>query len=178
MFSYPLAPDAELRLLEPRHAEEQYALIDGNREHLGRWLNWVDQTLTIEDTRQFVRRSLERCANVGDFDAGIWQGDTLAGVIGLFNVNHAPEIGYWLGEEFQGKGLMTIACRAVVQHAFSTLQLHRVQIGCASTNLQSAAVAKRLGFQYEGTLRQLGWTSDGMVGQDIYGLLREEWKAV
>jgi|GEM_PF-1117547 len=35
MFTYPLAPDVELRLLEPRHAEEQLALIDGNREQNG-----------------------------------------------------------------------------------------------------------------------------------------------
>ena len=176
MFSYPLAPGVELRLLQLYHDGEVFAAVDRNREHLRRWLNWVDQTLTVEDTRQFIHRSLERCANVGDFEAGIWQGDALAGMIGLFNVNHAPEIGYWLDEECQGKGLMTMACRAVVRHAFSTMQLHRVQIGCASTNRQSAAVAKRLGFQYEGTLRQRGWTSDGMVGQDIYGLLREEWK--
>lgn len=176
MFSYPLAPGVELRLLQLYHAEELFTAVDRNREHLRRWLNWVDNTQAVEDIRQFIHRSLERCANTGDFDAGIWSGDALAGVIGLFNVGHAPEIGYWLGEEFQGKGLMTIAGRTIIRHAFTTLGLHRLQIGCASNNVRSANVAKRLGFQYEGTLRQLGWTSDGMVGQDIYALLRDDWQ--
>lgn len=62
----------ELRLLEERHAEELFALTDRNRDHLREWLPWVDRTRTVEDRRNFARRSLKRFAEGDGFEAGIW----------------------------------------------------------------------------------------------------------
>src|SRR5215467_2117525 len=62
MFRYPLGPHAELRLLELRHAEEMFALIDQNREYLRRWLTWVDDTRAVSDSRNFIRNTLQQFA--------------------------------------------------------------------------------------------------------------------
>jgi hypothetical protein len=59
-------------------------------------------------------------------------------------------VGYWLGEQYQGKGLVTAACRALVEHAFFELGLNRAVILCATENEKSCAVAERLGFRREG----------------------------
>ena len=82
MFSHKLTEDAELRLLEERHAQELTDLTDRNREHLRAWLPWVDATRTLEDRKNFIRGALEHFARNQGFVAGIWHEGRLAGVIG------------------------------------------------------------------------------------------------
>ncbi len=59
MFSAPVDEGLELRLLEPRHAETLFNLIDENREHLGYWFPWVEATKTVENSKKFIRSGLE-----------------------------------------------------------------------------------------------------------------------
>jgi hypothetical protein len=120
LFVHKLGKDTELRLLEERHAEELADLTDRNREHLRAWLPWVDSNRTVEDHRTFIRGALEQFAGNNGFQAGIWHEGRLAGVVGFYGVdreNRSAFLGYWLGEEFQGRGLVTAACRALVDHA-------------------------------------------------------------
>ena len=178
MFSHKLTVDTELRLLEERHAEELTNLIDRNREHLRAWLPWVDTTRTVEDLKNFIRGALKQFAQNKGFVAGIWHEDRLAGVIGYDPIdweNRSTELGYWLGEEYQGKGLVTAACRALVEHAFFELGLNRVVILCATENEKSCAVAERLGFQREGVRRQAAWLYDRFVDLVSYSALASEW---
>ena len=65
MFHFPLGSDAELRLLEVRHAEALFGLVEQNREHLRRWLIWVDATQTAHDIHNFIRAELQRFADQG-----------------------------------------------------------------------------------------------------------------
>ncbi len=63
-----------------------------------------------------------------------------AGVVGHHQVdwrNRATALGYWVGEEFQGQGLVTAACRQLVIHSFDVLGLHRLEIRCAVGNRRS-----------------------------------------
>lgn len=103
----------------------------------------------------------------------------LAGVIGFHRVdwlNHSTSIGYWLAEDFQGKGIMTASCRCLLDYAFGNLGMNRVEIRCATENLRSRAIPERLGFTEEGLIRQAEWLYDHYVDHLVYGLLREEWK--
>jgi len=178
VFSHRLDRRAELRMLEPRHADELFALTDRNRERLREWLPWVDGTKSADDTLKFIRDSLKRHAETGDVAAGIWSGAKLAGVIGLHIRGEARAmIGYWLGEEFEGKGLMTLACRAMVDHAFRDLGVERVEIFAEPRNRRSRAIPKRLGFQREGTLRHVAKLNDRFIDHVVYSLLRDEWAA-
>ena len=70
---------------------------------------------------------------------------------------------------------MTKACRAVVATAFEKYDLHRIEIRCATGNNKSCAIAKRLGFQYEGTLREAEWLYDHFVDLAVYSMLEQEW---
>ena len=112
MLIHNLTQDTESRLLEERHAEELTNLTDRNREHLRAWLPWVDATRTLEDRKTFIRGALEQFARNQGFVAGIWHEDRLAGVIGYDPIdweNRSTELGYWLGEDYQGKGLVSAA---------------------------------------------------------------------
>ena len=55
MFRYEIGDDAELRMLENRHAEELFALVDRNRKHLREWLPFLDATTSVENERGFIR---------------------------------------------------------------------------------------------------------------------------
>jgi RimJ/RimL family protein N-acetyltransferase len=104
--------DTELRLLEKRHAKELTDLTDRNREYLRAWLPWVDASRTLEDRKNFIRGALTQFAQNKGFVAGIWYEGRLAGVIGYDPIdweNRTTELGYWLGEEYQGNGLVTAA---------------------------------------------------------------------
>jgi ribosomal-protein-serine acetyltransferase len=179
MFSASLRDGFELRLLEERHAGMLFAAVEREREHLRPWLPWVEATHSEEDTLSFIRSVLAQFAENRGFAAGIWTGTRLVGTIGVHRIdwlNRRVEIGYWLGREYEGRGIMTDACRAVVTHLFQELELHRVEIRCAVENARSAAIAKRLGFALEGTLREAQLAGGRYRDLLVYGMLRQDWK--
>ncbi|MGA2985349.1 MAG: GNAT family protein [Terriglobia bacterium] len=181
MLTYSFATGAELRLLEHHHANELFALIDHNRSYLRRWLPEWDVQKSLGDCKAVIKSSLEHQAANDGFTLGIWWKGRLAGVIGAGHIdweNRSTMIGYWLGEQYQGRGLMTGACHAMVDYLFSELKLHRIEIRCASSNAKSCAVPKRLGFAKEGVMRQAQAFDDRFLDIEVYGLLAEDWKCV
>lgn len=179
MFRWQIDTDLELRLLEERHADTLFALVDENREYLRRWLPWVDANTSVEDSKAFIRSLLEKFARNGGIAVGIWYGGRLVGVIGFQTLdwtNRKVEIGYWLAEAFQGRRIMTRACRAMVDYAFRELELNRVEIRCAVENRRSRAIPERLGFTQEGILRQSVWLRDEPLDMVMYAMLAREWQ--
>ena len=179
MFTARVDDEIELRLLELQHAEAMHRLTEANRAYLRRWLPWAETETTLQQTEAFIRRSLQQFAEGNGFQAGIWYRQELAGAIGLHYVdrrNRRTEIGYWLAEPLQGRGIVTRACRALIDYAFGPLGLHRVEIRCAAGNLRSRAIPRRLGFREEGVLRQWIWVDGRFHDMVIYGLLASEWK--
>jgi ribosomal-protein-serine acetyltransferase len=178
-FSLIIDHEVTLRLFEEADVAEIFALIDRNRAHLREWLPWVDYNTSPDDSLKFIRHSQQQYLNNEGFQLGICYQERLAGVIGYHAVNwpnRHVEIGYWLGAEFQGNGLMTRACRALVDYAFERLMLNRVAILCATGNARSRAIPERLGFTQEGIVRDGEWLYDHFVDLVIYSMLAREWK--
>jgi ribosomal-protein-serine acetyltransferase len=168
----------EISIFEETHAEELFRLIEANRPSLRQWLPWLDWSNVVDDTAQHIRVSRQRYEESNGFSAGIWIGGRLAGAIGLHAIDprhRSSSIGYWLAQGVRGGGVMTKACRAVVATAFEKYDLHRIEIRCATGNNKSCAIAKRLGFQYEGTLREAEWLYDHFVDLAVYSMLEQEW---
>ena len=178
MFRHDLGGGGSLRLFEPHDAAELFRLVDENRMGLREWLPWLDDNRSEALSLSFIRSALRKYADNGAFDAGIWHQGRLAGAIGYHPVSWANKnvsIGYWLGHHARGKGLMTRACSALVTHAFETLRLQRVEIRCATTNVKSQKVPRRLGFKEEGVLRQSEWLYDRFVDHIVFAQLKHEW---
>ncbi|HMM19721.1 MAG TPA: GNAT family protein [Selenomonadales bacterium] len=179
MFSHKVRDDVALRILETRHAEDLFSLIAENRECLRKWLPWVDGTTRPEQTRNRIEISLKAFAENNGFQLGVFHKGSIAGCIGLHSIdwnNRKTSIGYWLGEAFQGRGIMTDSCKAVVDYLFKDLSLNRVEIRAAPANLKSRAVPERLKFVNEGTVRQAEWLYDHYVDHVVYGMLKEDWQ--
>ena len=170
---------AELRLVEEADAEKLFGLIDRNRQYLRRWLPWIDGNMTINDTLAFIRHSQEQYSSKRGFQMAIWSKNEIAGIIGYHPIdwqNRTVMIGYWLGEKFQGKGIMTEACRLLVGYAFDEFHLNRVEIRCATGNTGSCAIPERLKFNKEGVIKEGEWLYDHFVDLVLYRMLADEWK--
>lgn len=178
MFRSKIDENIELRLLEEQHAEAVYRLLKENQGHLQAELTWLTDELTLEDAREYIRAGLARQAANNGLRAGIWLRGELAGIASLHSLvwaDRRASLGYWLGEAFQGQGLVTRACASLIKHAFDELDLNRLEIQCDRENVRSRKVAERLGFTLEGILRQAWWSQGRFVDEAVYGLLKSEW---
>jgi ribosomal-protein-alanine N-acetyltransferase len=88
------------------------------------------------------------------FSYGGVGGPTLVGGITLGDVQHSAAqkgtLGYWMGQPYAGQGYMTEAVGLILDFAFNTLHLQRVEAGCLPRNEPSKAILTRLGFDMEG----------------------------
>ncbi len=189
-FTFPRAPGSpspedpmgHLVKLVPGHADELYRLIRENREHLGRWLPWAEDVSSPRDTEDFIARTIVQDAQGRGTHHCIFFHGRIAGVAGFHPIrwpSRTGELGYWLGRDFTGRGLVTEACVVLLGMAFQEMDLNRMEIRCAAGNTRSIAVAKRLGMVYEGTLREAERLGDGYVDHVIHSILKREffsWK--
>jgi ribosomal-protein-serine acetyltransferase len=180
MFSRALRNGIELKLFEDRHAESLFEAVDRDRTYLREWLQWVDPTRSVEDIRNFIKMSLNQFANQEGLAAGIWQGPRCIGSVGSHKIdwlNRKLEFGYWIAQEFQGRGIMTEASSIFIDHAFQEWKMHRVEIHCATGNVRSCAIPKRLGFRLDGAMRESHLLNGQYVDIYVFGLLAREWNA-
>jgi ribosomal-protein-serine acetyltransferase len=177
MFHFVLAPDRELRLLDESDAEELYALVERNRDHLARWMPWA-ASQTLADTRAFLGLSRRQLADNNGFQSAIVESGRIVGTAGFHRVdwaNRATSVGYWLAETAQGRGTMTLAVRALVDWALRGWGLHRVELRAAVDNDRSRALAQRLGFREEGLLREVELVGGRYLDHIVYAVLAPEW---
>jgi len=166
-----------LRLLDEEDAPELHALIDANRSYLARWLPWAARQ-TFDDTLDFIRRARGQLEANDGFQMAVVGAEGIAGMVGYHAVdwrNRSTSIGYWLAEDRQGRGTMTAAVRALVDHALIALQLNRVEIRAAVENRRSRAIPERLGFHEEGTLRQAERVGDRYLDCVVYSMPAADW---
>lgn len=178
MFTREIDENIVLKLLDLQDAEALFQLTDDSREHLREWLGWVDKTTIVDDSHAYIEHILHDYREGKGLTAGVFYQDKLVGIAGFNNfdwTNKVGYIGYWLGEGFQGRGIMTQATQSLVDYAFYQIKLNRVDIRAAYENKKSRSIPERLGFTREGQLRQAEWLYDHYVDHVVYGMLATEW---
>ncbi|HYE79314.1 MAG TPA: GNAT family protein [bacterium] len=106
--------------------------------------------------------------------------DRLIGTVALHNIswrNGYGELGYMVGEAWQGQGLGTAMVRLAIDHIFDHSVLRRLFATISSENTASLRLVEKLGFTREGTLREHYLIQGRHHDEVVYGLLRREWKA-
>ena len=122
----------------------------------------------------FVEKRQIRWA-ISPKDTGIMIGDC-----GFFEINpqHArAEVGYVIARERWGRGIGTMALRAMVGWGFDALNLHRIEAIIHPDNVGSRRVAEKAGFQREGTMRERTLMRGAYQDMVLYALLVDEWRA-
>jgi len=158
-------------------AQEIFTAIDSNREYLQTWLPFVDYTREIFDTEKFIESLIHQGEYKRDQIFAIWYKERFAGLIGFKDtdwMNKKTELGYWLVKDLQGRGIISLCIEKLILHSFKKLKLNRIQIKVAVNNNKSAAIPKRLGFQFEGIERSGEFHQNKFLDLEVYSLIRSD----
>ena len=128
---------------------------------------------TMEDAKAWVETMLAMEPN---YNFVIEVDDDAVGVIGLEIrddvYRRSPLLGYWIGEAFWGKGIMTGAIKLMTHFAFDQLDMVRIQAGVLSNNPRSMRVLEKAGFTMEGILKSNIIKNGLVLDEHIYGLVK------
>ncbi len=166
-----------LKELEVSDAQDIFNAIDKSRDYLREWLPFVDMTHRIEDSIAFAESVAQVSPSARESVYAILFNGSFSGLIGFKStdlLNRKTEIGYWLTEEFQHKGIITKSCRKLIRFAFDDLDFNRVQIKVAVKNFRSQRVAERLGCTREGIERDGELLINGFTDLYVYSLLKRD----
>ncbi len=168
----------ELRLPEKEFAKTLFQIIENQREYLGKWLPWVEKNREEKNSLDFLRSSILFNNGGQKLTTFIFYEKKLVGSVAFVKIdkgNRSAEIGYWLSENMQGKGIMSQSCERLIQYGFENMNLNRIEINAAAENSKSLAIAKKLGFHYEGTIRESLFFNGNFYNGEKYSLLKREW---
>jgi ribosomal-protein-serine acetyltransferase len=168
-----------MRLGVKSNADELYTVVSNNLKHLEEWLPWATKNYSLDSALEFIKTSRQQFADNKHENLLIFLENKLVGGIGLndFNwSNKSVEIGYWLAENVQGKGIITKCCGKLIEYCFKELKLNRIVIRCAAENIKSQKIPERLKFTKESTLREALLLNDRFVDLIVYSMLKEEWR--
>ncbi|HBE80669.1 MAG TPA: GNAT family N-acetyltransferase [Firmicutes bacterium] len=165
-----------LRKITPADAGDifEYA----SDEEVSRYVIW-DTHKTIEDSREFIRLTLERYERDEAGDWGIvWrENGKLIGTAGFgwhdMN-NRRAEIGYVLARPYWGQGIMPEAARRIVQFGFEEMGLNRVECCHFLPNEKSGRVMQKVGMSFEGIARERILAKDRFWDIKQYAILRSD----
>ncbi|WP_280405399.1 GNAT family N-acetyltransferase [Nocardia brasiliensis] len=181
MLSLPLTESARLGPLEPWQAEEFAAHLDRAREHIRPWVSAAFVTDDVDGAQGTLRRYADGQAADGRRLYGIRLHDVLVGGVMFVDFDATAgscEIGCWLEPAGEGHGLVTAACRALLDWAFGVRGLHRAEWHCRADNKRSSAVAARLGMTLEGVPRAARRYGGTWHDEQIWAILATEWTAL
>ncbi len=168
--------------LDKSHAAAIFQLVDKDREYLREYLAWVDETKTVENTLAYIDFSEKQMKENKFLGMSIFHNDQLVGQIGFNEIKtdvnsqiKDSKIGYWLGKDFQGNGIITNSCKAFIDYGFREMDFNRIGIHCAAENLPSRAVPERLDFLEECVRRQSEFLHGNYIDMTIYSMTKDYW---
>lgn len=143
-----------LREFRDSDAEEFAKAARESVNTVGRWMSWCNASFSAQDALSWFQQCRVDLASEKAYEFGVFSQESgaLLGGAGLNSINHHNlfcNLGYWVRESAQRKGVALRTVQALVQHAFQTMGMQRVEIVVASGNTPSEAVARKYGAQFE-----------------------------
>ncbi|MEA2871467.1 MAG: [ribosomal protein S5]-alanine N-acetyltransferase [Hyphomicrobiales bacterium] len=150
-----------LRAPQMSDYSEWTTLREASRAFLTPWEpTWPGDDLTRSAFRRRLRRYAEDQRSDTSYAFFLFRksDEALVGGLTLANIRRgvaqAGSLGYWVGEPFARRGLMTGAVRALVPFSFGSLRLHRIEAACIPSNAASIRLLEKTGFVREGYARE------------------------
>lgn len=175
-------PRLLLRLPQMGDYEAWYQLRSASREFLRPFEpRWTEADLGRKVFTVRVKRAREEAEEGTDYSFFAFmqqpQGDVLVGGITLSNVRRRAaqfvNLGYWMGQPFAGKGLMTEAVSIALPFVFDTLDLHRIHAAFLPGNMASRRVLEKNGFVEEGFADKYLQINGRWEDHVLFGLTKE-----
>ncbi|TYS09682.1 GNAT family N-acetyltransferase [Bacillus subtilis] len=170
LLDVPLQLETERLILRAPHQKGDGNIVNqairDSFAELKAWLPFAQELPTVEETEINVRNAHIDFLKRESFRFLIFDRDynDFIGIISLQGIDWTIpkcEIGYWINSKFSGNGYMTEAVKKLADFGLNNLKFRRIEIRCESTNLKSRAIPEKLGFVFEGTLRNDDLSADG-----------------
>ena len=144
-----------LKLASPENATDYLQYYQDNKEYLRRFEPARDKDFyTLEGQRRTLEESYRNYLNGLAINFGIYLENELIGKVQISNLIYggfrSANLGYALHKDFEGKGIMQDALKAVVDYAFSDLMLHRLEASTLLDNVRSQKTLELQGFRKVG----------------------------
>jgi ribosomal-protein-serine acetyltransferase len=172
-----------IRPFRRRDVGPMHDAVRASLPELEEWLPWAigyDRSVA----HRFIRDSASAWNDARAFDFAIRlheEPDFHVGNISVWPTsptNRVGEIGYWIRSDLTGEGIGTEVTARAVQVGFEELNYHKIVLRIAVGNERSDRIAKRLGFTFEGTLRDEVKVGTTWIDHTIWSLLENEWPSV
>ncbi|MFD7712357.1 GNAT family N-acetyltransferase [Streptomyces sp. NPDC059785] len=181
MYAISLGDDgAQLRPLEPWHAEEFLAHLDRGRGFVQRHIAFGGDVTDVAGARALLQSFADKRAADTGVMHGLWLSGKLVGgvLFRVFDAAHGTcEAGCWLEPSAAGRGLVTRAMRVLIDWAVDERGIHRVEWYASSENQPSLNVARRLGMSREGVMRESYPYRGERQDMEVWSVLAPEWRA-
>ncbi|AVV40352.1 GNAT family protein [Streptomyces sp. ID05-04B] len=179
MYAISLGDGAELRPLEPWHAEEFLTHLQRGRDFINRYAPFGTKAVDVATARVTLQRYADmRAADTGSLH-GLWLDGRLVGGALLLNFDAGSgncEVGCWLEPAATGRGLITRAVRVLIDHAVEQRGIQRVEWIASAGNTASLNVARRLGMTRDGVRRQAHPYRGERHDLEVWSVLAQEWR--
>ena len=158
-------------------ADDFLASVTASYPQLHRWMEWARGPYGIEQARQFCADAKAGFDDGRDFTAllTLADDDTIIGTASILVRDEAVpsfEIGYWVHTGHTGRGYATEAAEALTRLAFEDGGARRVEARMDERNRRSQAVAERLGYELEGSLKAHRRDNEGRLSSTlIYAMI-------
>lgn len=172
--------DENISLIKPELdlAPEMFKLVNSNRDFLNRYITFAQNKNTENQVSHFLREIISFNIGGQKFNMLVKYKDKLAGLIGLHRIYPADaraEIGYWMGEEFQGKGIMSKSIPVFLRYAFEGRAINRVELITLTSHHRNIKMVEKLGFIKEGTMKERYFMHDTFQDAVSYRMLKQEF---
>lgn len=177
---FTIDQDLVLRQVTVPDAAALYQIIDSQRPYLREWLPFVDLS-TSQAVTELYLQSVTAPGNSKDLLFVMIFKEEIGGLIGFKEIdfyNKKLEVGYWLSEPMQGKGIVIRSCDRLIKYAFEEMGMNRIQIKVGVGNNKSSKIPKKLHFKPEGTQREAENLNGRFHDLEVYSLLKREWTAL
>lgn len=166
----------DFTLREMRISDKKSIFKYANNKKIYRWTLNIPYPYTEKIAQDWIKRNQIKYKqkNIDDLVLAIDVNGEMIGAIGIHKIekNHKAEIGYWLGEPFWGKGIMSNALKVVIKYAFKEYKLKRLYAGVMLPNIGSAKVLEKNGFVLEGIQKKNILKDGKYIDEKIYALVK------
>lgn len=174
----PVDKDINLCFAHVKLAPPLFQLFQTETAYLKPWMPWLKFPKSLSETKKMLWE--QQLFNQGGqrITTFINYRHALIGMIGFTRIDkkhHLGEMGYWLAEKYQGKGIMTKCCQTFLHYGFELLGLNRIEMRIITGNERSLKLPPRLHFIHEGSLKQAILQGDQYQDLEVFGLVKEDF---
>lgn len=153
------------------------ALALSNKEIQNNLRDGLPYPYTEQDGKDYISAMLSANKNE-TFAFAVTADNNVIGSIGVFRQENihkrTAELGYYIAQEYWGKGIMTKAVKQICEYVFDSSDIIRIYAEPFAHNSASCRVLEKAGFQYEGTLRSNAVKKGKVIDMKMYSLLKRE----